>query len=832
MSSLTPAACRERIRLAREAVFDFTGKPFTPQAALTDFSDAIDALLREIYAAFIDQPGPDSRVSLIALGGYGRQEMFPFSDVDILILHDHAQAPEKIGAMVRFFWDTGLTIGCAVRTIGECRKIMEEDIATDTAFLENRLLAGNAVLHQSLLDKVILPHFRSRRISFIAEMQEGIREGLYSPLTTLFKIEPNIKNGTCGLRDCQRLWWAERVRHGCRAMAEVRRLSPFLVRHGDELMGRYAFLAALRLSLHSHCGRRVDILETVFQPAVAQQCGYGPEGAGRLMEEYFRSVRDVRRILLSYLERTTRLRRALRSASLMIGGNRPIPGIALYNGILFHVTATKTRYSDPVWIMTVFNTALTCHATLSTDLCEHISRASALLGSEDFKSQKIGQLVRTMLSFEGPVGRIFSQMHDTGVLAKLIPAFEELTCKVEYDSYHEYTVDQHILLTLSASDELAADPDEAIRAVYRGLPRRMLLRLALLLHDIGKALPGDHTVNGAVIAEAVCERLGLDEEETGRVCLLVHLHLALHNLALREPQEEPLREFARQVADRENLEMLYLLTIVDIRCVGQKTWTGWKAFQLQQQFERLLPLLSTAADTRESRSIQLDHELSYETGTLQEERERYRQWLAEIGQGDTIGLHGEQYRGFERITVCGNDRLGFLTDIIGCLTSEGYNILSARVYTVPGGKALDIFSVEPPEMPAIPQEKRLANVTRKWGRLAAHETRADELIRERLQKYPLQQLRGVQEQRVSVRADNSVSPRHTIIEVDTADNFGLLYTIAKCLSEHHLNIVAARLSTRIERVVDVFYVTTLTGEKVTDETLLSRLCDDLQKALA
>jgi [protein-PII] uridylyltransferase len=828
MSDITPVTIRGRIQAIRESTFDFDKHPLAPLEAVAAFTREIDRIMREIYRELIDKGGVDDRVCLVALGGYGREEMFPYSDVDILILHDYAHPPEKIGAAVRFFWDTGLTMGCAVRTLKECRAILGEDIATDAAFLEARFVAGGRALFPKLRSRIVAPYFQKHSTGFINEMRAGIREGLFSPQSSFYKIEPSIKNGACGLRDCQRVIWAEEVRCGCRGIQETRRHSAFLSRWGEELRTRYTFLSGARIALHRQCERRADILETVFQPMVARYCGFGTEGAGALMEEYFKTVRAIRGILLSFLETTTPWRRFLRSASILIGGNRPIRGVALYNGILFSVDQSGGEIDDPLWIMNVFYNAILCRASLSTTMCERIGRAAQRLTDEEFKTQPISRIMRSVLAFDGPVGRVFGQMHDTGVLTRLIPPFGELLCKVEYDSYHEYTVDQHILLTLTACDDLLTDPDEDIRGVRAALPRRMLLRLALLMHDIGKALPGDHTVNGSVIAEAVCERLGLDEEETARVRLLVHLHIELHNQSLlREPDEESLRQFARQVGDRENLDMLYLLTIADIRSVGQKTWTAWKAFQLREQYVRTAALL----DLGGSAVAPAVHTFSYDADTLPEERATHRRWLTELASGREIVISGEEYRGFERVTVCGRDRIGFFTDITACLTSEGYNILGARVYTMAQGEALDIFSLEPPELPAIPLAKRIDRIQRTWEEIVAGKATADDLIRERLRKYPLQQLRGAEQRRVEVRTDNDASPRHTIIEVDTADNFGLLYRIARCLSANNVNIVSARLTTRIDRAMDVFYVTGIEGAKITDSAMLARVCGELERAL-
>jgi [protein-PII] uridylyltransferase len=509
-----------------------------------------------------------------------------------------------------------------------------------------------------------------------------------------------------------------------------------------------------------------------------------------------------------------------------------MPGIALFSDTLFPLKSRPPDVDSPEGILAVFHNALVTHATLSVDLAELIRASAAKLSTDDFKSQEASALFRKILSHDGDAGQMFRQMHDTGVLGKIVPYFEALTCKVEYDSYHEFTIDEHILLTIAHFDGLKSDPNENIRAVYRAIPRKMIMRLGLLLHDIGKALPGDHTVNGAIITETVCERLGLNLDEAERVRSLVHNHLKFHNLSLlREPQESDLRSFAVEVEDRENLDMLYLLTIVDIQCVGHKTFTAWKAFLLEQQHSRVAMLLNkpltALAQTGEPAAVQ-----TYEHDVLPEDREQLSRMASELEGGDGIRLLSEEFRGFERLAVCGHDQIGFLSNIIGCITSEGYNILSAKVYTIDDETAVDIFYLEPPGQPAISMSKRTDNLYRKWRDLTAGSTTADTLVADRIRTYPPPRLRGASKGEVKITADNESSAVHTIIEIDTPDNFGLLHRIARCMSEHRMNIVSARLSTRIDIAVDVFYVCGAEGVKITNAAVLDSLVNDLKKSLA
>lgn len=794
----------------------------------------VDAVLIEIFNMFIAPSSGSVPVCLIALGGYGRGELCPYSDIDLLILHDEKKAAPEIAAAVRFFWDIGLTMGCVVRTIDECSSIVGQDISTDTAYLESRFLCGSKELYLRLFHGFIERYFAKKKNFFVKQMRRALGDELYSPETALYRIEPDIKNGICTLRDCHRLLWAERVRVGLTSMKDLHARSHFSEAQTGQFCAGYEFLIGLRSQLHFVDGRRIDILETSVQSSVAERCGFGPDGAGRLMERFFKTVREIRLLLLSYLEKGPSGATVWTNLRKRVSAVEASPGIAMCEGIFFTTDKHVESAIDPVWILTIFRQAMKYRATLSVALRNAIRSAAGGLTAEDFKSRQVGELFREICSYEGPAGHVFQLMHETGTLARIIPQFEDILCKVEYDSYHEFTVDQHILLTLVAADELTRDRDPVLARIYAKCDKRVVLRLGLLLHDLGKALPGDHVVNGTIIAETVCERLGLDDDESRRVRFLVYQHLSMSELCFRrEPERNVLEEFAGVVGDVKNLEMLYILTILDIRCVGRNTWTAWKAFQMEQLYEnvrnvleaRKPPVVSGGACGNEDWSV------AYERDTLPEDRLRHSEWLRVLARGE-MRLYCDTFDGFERITVCGWDRMGFLRDIIGCMSSEGYNILGAHIFSMPDGKVLDVFYVEPPQYPVLSSDKRLSNIGKKWESIAGGKATADSLIGDRIRQYPLKPLRTVQSDAdVLVNVDNESSHCTTIFEIKTADNFGLLHRIIQCLNKSNINISSARLSTRVDQAVDVFYITDAEGGKIVDEEKIKHLAGDLKAAL-
>jgi [protein-PII] uridylyltransferase len=352
-----------------------------------------------------------------------------------------------------------------------------------------------------------------------------------------------------------------------------------------------------------------------------------------------------------------------------------------------------------------------------------------------------------------------------------------------------------------------------------------------LLHDIGKALPGDHVVNGAIIAETVCERLGLDEDESRRVRTLIYHHLDMSEFSLhREPEAGVLDEFAGIIEDRVNLDMLYLLTILDIRCVGHSTWTSWKAYQLEQLYQSLRQRLEQPGAGRAWPLGADASAIAYARDTIPEDQARHKEWLAALAP-DEVRIYCDTFHGFERLTVCGWDRMGFLRDIIGCVSSEGYNILRAHIFSMPDAKVLDIFYVEPPRNPVLSLEKRLSHLHNKWSSIAQGTISSADLIAERLRLYPPKQLRPIQKAQTQVTIDTVSSAIASIIEIRTADTFGLLHTIAQRFNKNNINIRSAQLSTRVDRANDVFYVTDANNMKIIDPVVLQTLRSDILAAL-
>lgn len=814
----------------RDTIFTPRRRRASPLETVHAMARATDRLLRELVQTCIGEQNRADRVCLVALGGYGRGELSPYSDIDLMLLHRDGTDAEFLSPLVRAIWDTGLTLGCVVRTPSECARILGDDLATDTALLEAAYVAGNSDFFHGLITGVVRPWFARRKRGFIDEMLEALREGIYSGQNTLYRVEPNVKSGICGLRDCQRIRWAQRAQTGAvggQAACEPVFLSRAQAHH---LSKAYEFLTSVRNELHIRIGRRLDIMEIGFQSEIAEALGF--DGASALMEQYFRTAGDVKEGILAVLENAPRGGGVWSRLRRTVGAFKVAPHVVLVDGILLLSSVRPPQHlATPQWMLSVFRSAVVCHATFSTGLRNFIRDCVQHLPPPAFRRKEINNGFCELLDIPRQTGRILQQMHDTLFLEALIPEFSGLTCKVEYDSYHEYTVDQHTLLAVQAVDGLSRDEDDLVRAVYLTLSNRRQIRLAVLLHDIGKSLPGEHTVRGAIIAEQICARLGLNDPEQEQIRFLVYNHLVLSELSLRrEPQPHLIDEFARRVGTQENLDLLFLLTVLDIRHVGVHAWTGWKAAQVKQVYlsTRAVLLNQSGQGGEEPAAYRLSR-VDYERDVFPEEQRRHEDWLRDLGPGE-LRLFSEELVGFDRITVVGTDRPRFLSDLMGCLSSEGMRIVSAHVYSPSGSKALDVFHVEHDSSTTVSLEHKVENIRKKWERINAGTVTAAELVVERTKRYPVKARRGGAGE-IGVSFDNQASLHHTVLEISAPDGFDLLRRMAGALSDCALAVVSAKIETRIDMAVDVFYVQTVSGKRIEDPELQATVETKIRDAL-
>ncbi len=812
----------------------------------------MDAILSDLFLQ--EFPGVQE-VALIAVGGYGRRELCPFSDLDILILRESGSLDPDIQRFVTLLWDCGFDLGHSVRTLGECYEYMVDNPITGATLMENSLVAGDRKLYKRFESEVVQRYREKEGRRFVASKTRQIRESLDTEGRTIYIMEPHLKDGVGALRDIQRILWVENIRNGSVGFDGFSPRSVVSPDRVASLREAYAFYLRVRCELHFHTGGRLEILEDDSIRGVAKNLSY--EGNGRqavegLMADYFRHARNTYQFLKYYIEASegrTFVQGLKRKLFI-----RPVGSyLKLYNGKLYlrHEPEEECIAEE---IVGFFVEAHRHDCFLSQQLREWI-RGRIREGRIDFTgSMTAYRVLLSILREEAGVGRILRGMRRTDVLGRIIPEFSRMEGLVNFGGHHHYTVDEHTLRTLEKLDSLrredASKEERGFREILESLGDLVPLRLALLLHDVGKAFEGDHEVSGSDIAGLICERFGLAEETSDTVEFLVYRHLRMFKVSERQDYSEDgvVESFARLVGTEERLKMLYLMTYVDISSVGPGVWTGWKGAQLSDLYQRTLEhmksggvleqnfdemLMASGLDPAACERVKIHCDSiatpSYLREIVPERMLVHLDMVENLEETSRAQIHQESFLDFHEITICWWDRSGLFSDITGVLYSEGLNVLGARVFSRSDSIAVDLFHVEVSDQTGVSVEARIENIQKKLEAVTSGDENVEALIEQWLKtnRYSPLLKRSRPLYGPSVKYDNTVSGTCTVIEVNAGDRTGLLHDQASVLSQLGLDIRAAKISTIASRTRSVFYVLDAAGKKIEDKERMSRIEKEL-----
>ena len=720
----------------------------------------LDGLIRHLWnEAVASQPGPvgSLAISLVAIGGFGRAELNPHSDIDFMFLHEGQVSGTKplpglarlIDGILYPLWDIGLKIGYSVRDLDDCVKVANTDMQSKTSLIESRLIAGNAALFTKFQKAVVQKCVLGYEEKYIAARLEDQSTRRTKFGNSACMQEPNIKNGCGGLRDFQNLLWMSFFKYRTRSLRDLQTQEFVSEAERKQLEAAYEFLLRVRTELHYNTNRAQDVLGKNVQPAVATNLGYGDRSPSQRIEKFMRDLyvhmRNVylitrtleqRMALLSPLQtsRLTKLRRLLPGAA-----PRKLPeavdGFIFVNG---EIRAANNRIfrDSPRRLMRVFLHAQQRHLTLHPDLAQLIRSQLALVNREFLNDEHVRETFLTILERRGEVAHILRTMHEVNFLGKYIPEFGKLTCLVQHEFYHQYAADEHTLVCLEQLDkiwEAQEPPYKNYAPIFQSLERPGLLYLALLLHDVGKAAPhekGKHAEAGATLAMRAARRLQLDSTAAETVEFLVENHLLLATVSQRRDLDDAavIRNVARQIGSPEKLNLLALLTFADSQGTSDKLWSGFKDSLLWQLHSRAMALLTGGTEFRraseqaraEVRDLvrelaprrisdeELDAHFShlpqryfeiYSPAQIQDDVElshRFMHRLILEGQralAPVTAWIDERDRGYSLVKVCTWDRAGLFGKIAGALSAAGLNILGAQIFTRTDGIALDTFFV-------------------------------------------------------------------------------------------------------------------------------------------
>ncbi len=830
----------------------------------------LTSLFQEIQASGDAAGHPlHGHLTLIAVGGYGRGELNPYSDVDIMFLHDGtsptAQVEEFAQKLLYFLWDLRLDVGSSVRTITDCVEMAAADATVKTALIDCRLITGPPALFDGLRKTMfsqILPKSSDKFIKQkIAEMKQ--RREKYG--STIYLLEPNIKEGEGGLRDLQTALWVARVKF---KFEEPRELVVKGIISEEELEVYHAALDhlwRLRNELHFHTGRKSDQLTFDLQVHLAGFLGYHDHGkvlaVEDFMRDYYRHAARVEHFASTLVSRCVwRDEGALKILGYFV--RRPVgDGCFVLKGELIVPDETVVE-KNPAVLMRIFELAQKHGASLNLRVKWLIRRSLHLINDKFRRSREVNQSFLAILRSGKGVADTLRLMHHLEFLNEYIPEFEHIYCKVQHDLYHIYTVDIHTLFAVEQAEQILngelSDTLPLPCEVATQIGKRELLLLAVLFHDIGKGEGGGHADKGAAMIPTIARRMGLSKEGSERLAFLVRHHLLFAHIAQRRDlsDEKMLLQFARQMGTSENLKMLFLLTVADVRAVGSEVWTNWKASLMNELYEKAFSILERGnfeleASSERARSIRraVREMVEYDipAATAREELRampiRYLlstplttiadhlHLLVRMPGQDVVMQHQhEQESGYSTFTICTYDVPGLFAKITGVMAANGINILGAQIFTSTKGKVLDILQVNSAQGFVITDETRWRKVEDDMTQVIHGESNVEELVEKR-QRPTLLVPKEARRLPTRIEIDNEVSEDYTVIDIYAHDKVGLLYLITSTLTRLGLYIGVSKISTKVDQVADVFYVRDIFGHKLMADDKLEEVKATLTQAI-
>jgi [protein-PII] uridylyltransferase len=795
-----------------------------------------------------------AQCAVVALGGYGRGELAPYSDVDLLFLHA-GRPSEGVKAFVQqtlmLLWDIGLSVGHSFRSPRECVSMARQDLHSRTALTEARLVTGNAALFQELLKALETGLLRDKRAteSFLQAMRAELDERYAKAGGAVCLQEPNVKEGVGGLRDLHAVLWVGFAQIGARGLSGLH--SECWVSDTDYAAVRRAYdaLARVRNEAHFATNRKTDLLTLELQPDLAQNLGYKPRGgllASELfMRDYYRRASELHRFSQRFMLRhlTPSPRRSL------FAGLRPRArrGFEVRQGSL-HVRGAGTEIKGgPLQLFEAFATAQEEGVKVSEELKLSVTSRLDEVTIRFRSSRDASKAFLKLFERRGHVADTLRAMHETGLLGRFLPEWARITFLVQHDFFHKYTVDEHTLKCLEALDDVAAGKGEpGVAMVLDEVKDATPLFLGMLLHDIGKGRGGGHVGRGVRIGGRILDRLHASASLRADVLFLIDAHLEMSQLSQQRDLTEPslIESFARRVGTLERLNLLFLLTYADHRGVGPGIWNEWKASLLTELYARTREWLlgRTETDSKEHgarakavKSLLAEfpaEDLERHFARLPERylraadaprMERHFRLLRSLGAKPAAAEWRDCEDGHctELTVAAAKDRPGLFAALAGTLTASGVDILSVDLFTREDGLVIDTFRLTEQSSNRPVREDRRARIETSVTEAAAGRLDVEEAVDRWRGRTPSRSRRhwGRAAKAPKVRFDNEVSAAATVVEVRAQDQPGLAYTIAGALAGLGLDITFAKIATAKALALDVFYVTDASRRKLGEDAL-------------
>ena len=827
-------------------------------------SGQMDEIIRAIYGLAEtvysrSNPTAAERMSLVAVGGYGRDTLAPGSDVDLLCLLPYKQTPwgESVVEFILYLlWDLGLKVGHATRSIDECIRIAGSDMTVRTAILDARFICGDEKLCETLIKRFDAEVVTGTEREFIAAKLAERDQRHKSQGESRYLVEPNVKEGKGGLRDLHLLFWIAKYFFRVKSGDELVKLGVFSREEILNFRKDEDFLWAVRCHLQFMTGRAEERLSFDVQREMAKRLGYvshpGLRDVERFMKHYFLVAKDVGDLTLIFCAALEeRHGKAPPMLNRWLGlparhRRRQIPGTQdfIVDNDRINIADDKVFERDPVNLIRIFYLADRHQLAFHPDAMQLAARSLRLIDGALREDPEANRLFLEVLTSRRQPEAVVRRMNEVGVLGRFLPDFGKIVAMMQFNMYHHYTVDEHLIRAIGIIAEADrggfADVHPLANEIMPTIRDREALYVAVLLHDIAKGRPEDHSIAGAKVARKICPRLGFDAARTELVAWLVEHHLLMSMTAQSRDlsDRKTILDFAAVVQSLERMKMLLVLTVADIRAVGPGVWNGWKGQLLRTLYYETEPVLTGGHSqvSRDSRVREAKAELAATLADWPEaEREAYlarhydAYWLRadlphKIAHARLIrdaDIHKKtlatavttlKFEAVTEITVFAPDHPRLLSIIAGACTVAGANIVGAQIFTTATGEALDTISIGREFPNEVDEERRAKRVTDLIEQALSGTVRLPEIVASKAQQRKGRAKAFALDTIVEI--DNSWSNRFTVIEVSGLDRSGLLYDLTRSMSDLSLNIASAQIVTFGERAVDTFYVTDLTGHKL------------------
>ncbi len=846
-------------------------------AQLTRLMDEIVTFVYDRTAQDLAKEGmtEDEHLVLLALGSYGRKELSPHSDLDLLFL-----VPDEISQWTQVFtermlymlWDIGLDVGYSTRTAKDCYTLAKDNYEVLTSIIDGRYLKGDSIFLSTFkwdFKKRVLEKVGS---DFVRAKLQIMEDRLEKHGGTVYVLEPNLKEGMGGLRDIHTALWVAKVLFDVDSLADLARSRDLEILDQDDYLAleeSLNYLLKVRCELHFTSNTARDLLTMERQPVIARKFGVKDRkdipAVEKFMQEYYEHAGRVHHITMGVIKRSMERKRSAPRILQRLKERDLGDGYYAANGNIYtRKDAMEFLREDSIRILEIFRKYQSTNLELSPELSLAMRKSPDLIDRDFRRSKSAADIFFSILWDDRRLYDTLLLMNELGFLGQYIPEFATIHCKMQHDYYHTYTVDEHSIRAIKEIVELPASKDPVMH-VYQQVweeikTERDLIFLTLLLHDVGKGKGSNHSETGAVMAAKAGKRLGLTEDQIEMMEVLIRQHLVLSHVAQRRDlhEERTILETARLLRTPDRLKFLFIITMADLKAVGPGVWNEWKASLITELFIETLKAIEQGGINREvllekillgrafvEERLSLDHspeKVKAELDILTERaymvyRPRVLSRLIDMKLkmgDDPVHLSWRQVKrgGFTNLFVVSHDHPGLFSQIAGVLSANNVNILGAQILTRKDGVVFDVLHVTDSVMKPIQDKVKFRIVNRELKKAIAGDLDVEELFTSRNLSLPLDRRDRTPTAPPRVEIENDISEEHTVIDVYATDMIGLLYRITSTLASLGLSIYTAKVSTKVDQAVDVFYVKDLEGRKITNVKELDRIRKTLLGVLA